>query len=428
MKRFFLQIFVILIFINISFSQEFLAFSFKRNSKENRLYFYTHPYSSVSCIGTKIPIGSYLDPQGQNGMANIFKYFMLITEGKFKGENELLYLTSIGGEMDSYIKKDYILTYTIFPYFYTDSVFWLETKRVIIEKKDLRRKIFERAKALALEDAIIREKTRTVLDDILRDYAFGKGNPFSKREYGIPNEIRRIEFSDFIDFVYRYYSPADSKIYVSGSFDITDASRKYSKIAKILFKTENKIKKRFYKSVFTPGQKRIKKGLFSISIIYKLPFPKYISEYVEEEFFYFTLSNYIRHALIKNSLIKSDSFFSRLIITRGGIFTVIYIKTKSYPELQRIKFAIEKELKKLKSKRMKGDVEEEIIAQFRLKKRVEENFCVKRIETAFSMENILGEIYPPLKLERFVSKMTGYDFVRLLRKFEKEKLTVVTSK
>ncbi len=428
MRKVLTSIFIILIFFSICFSQEFLGFSFKKNTSENRLYFYTQPYSSVSCIGTKIPIGSYLDPQGQNGMANIFKYFMLITEGKFKGENEILYLTSIGGEMDSYIKKDYILTYTLFPYFYTDSVFWLETKRLSIGKKDLREEIFERAKSLALEEALVKEKETSVLDDILRDYAFGKGNPFSKRDHGTPDEIKKIEFSDFVDFFYRYYSPADSKIYVSGSFDITEASRKYSKIAKILFKGENKIKKRFYKSVFTPGQKRIKKGVFSISIIYKLPFPKYIAEYVEEDFFYFTLSNYIKHALIKNSLIKSNSFFSRLIMTRGGIFAVIYIKTRSYPELQRIKFAIEKELKKLKSKRMKRNVEEEIIAQFRLKKRVEENFCIRRIETAFSMENILGEIYPPLKLERFIVKMTGYDFLRLLRKFEEKKLTIITVK
>ncbi len=424
------SLFVFFIFILIQslllISQEFLALSFIKNSNTENLYFYTMPYSTTSCIGVKIPVGSSFDPPSMSGMSNILKYYIFLSKGDFKGEEEFLYLTSIGGIMDSYMRRDYMVFYSVFPLFYIDSVLWMETKKYFIEPIDYRHFIL--SKEFALKEAKLKNKRISVHQANLMNIMFGEKSSLSNPIFGKTKDIEKIKFSDFKYFVFKYYSPSNIKFLVSGNFNINNISKKYYSSFKNIF-TENIKHDVFdYNIKYKKGSTKLLSDNFYYSLIIYINKPNSLIEYLEQKFFYFYTKNYLNYN-IKNSSKKTpfidNSFF---LSTKKGVFAVFSYKTDSYPQLQRVRYIVGKSLKRLETKVIGGKLNEELIEMFKYRIYKNYNYCSNRIKELFLMDNLIGKMYPLIRIKRTIDSFTNYDIVRLTRKYLKQTHILIETK
>jgi len=180
-------------------------------------------------------VGSCDEPEGKKGVAHLFEHLMFQGSENVKKGEHFDFIQRAGGNCNAFTNQDMTVYYENLPSNHLETGLWLEADRM--NSIDLSEENIANQKSVVIQEKMQNYDNApygTAFINILKNVF--KGSSYHTATIGFEDDINSFKKSEAEDFHYKYYSPANASLVISGDID-------YSETEKLIKKYFGKINK-----------------------------------------------------------------------------------------------------------------------------------------------------------------------------------------
>ncbi|HNX40826.1 MAG: Peptidase M16 inactive domain protein [Candidatus Aminicenantes bacterium ADurb.Bin508] len=399
---------------------------------ENGISLYLLPDFKVPVAASAIFFrgGSSQDPPGRKGTLNVLKYLMFGQTESLASHEYLFFFLDSGGKADGYTAKDYLVLYEVFPYFYTNSVLWLEFERL----KGLKPtpEDVDKAKALALREIAAEKRNNPLYSSLkrLEGLIYGESSPFAHSPEGEERAIQSLTYQEVASLYRRIFFPGNLTLFFGGNIDVQEVSQQsvsfYSKLVSggepypLRRETDNgPLPTGRY---FWPSEG----GLYVSHFAYRFPAPDSLSNYFLYRLIEMAFEGAFRQEVLKDLKVEirsdweTDSLFSQ-----GGSYIRVSLFTGRKLDYIKARLSQARVASALRERPMDGG--EFSLLKGRLLSRLLHDLESQetKIPQIAELYSLFGTVPQESALIRAIKSLNVYDLLRVAKKTLGENRSVV---
>lgn len=173
-------------------------------------------------------VGSRDELPGKKGVAHLFEHLMFQGSANVKKGDHFDFIQRAGGNCNAFTNQDMTVYYENLPSNHLETGLWLESDRM--NSIDL-----SEENILNQKNVVIQEKMQnydnapygTSFINILKNML--KGSSYEVATIGFEDDIRSFLKSEAEDFHFKYYSPANASLIISGDIDYSESEKLINK-------------------------------------------------------------------------------------------------------------------------------------------------------------------------------------------------------
>lgn len=201
-------------------------------------------------------VGSRDDAKGKKGIAHLFEHLMFQGSKNVKKGEHFNYIEKSGGYCNAFTNNDMTVYYENLPSNHLETGLWLESDRM--KELDLSEENLDNQKSVVIQEKLQNYDNApygTALINILK--ILFKNSSYETATIGMENDIKSFLKSEAEEFHFKFYSPYNAALIISGDLDFSSALKMVEKYFGNIHKAPD-VKREFVKPDELKEDKRVR--------------------------------------------------------------------------------------------------------------------------------------------------------------------------